>query len=80
MQKMAHYVIDLTGDYRTTVYAAARSLLKAGAEYDDTLETVRGGRRSMQGIVGQAAAHKRPLCAVTTLRVLEAERSPPASR
>jgi hypothetical protein len=41
--------IDLTGDYKTTIYAAARRLLAGGTDPDDTVETWRGGVLSMSG-------------------------------
>jgi hypothetical protein len=46
--EMIHKV-DLTGDYETNVYDAARRLLAAGADPVDTVETYRGGKPSMTG-------------------------------
>jgi hypothetical protein len=49
------YTVDLTGDSRTTVYSAARRLLAEGADPADTIETYRGGKLSMSGIIGKFA-------------------------
>jgi hypothetical protein len=46
---------DLTGDYETTIYDAARQLLAAGADPRDRVETRRHGILSMSGIVGECA-------------------------
>jgi flavin-binding protein dodecin len=47
--------VDLTGDYETTVYDAARRLLAEGADPADTVETWRGGKLSMFGVIGELA-------------------------
>jgi hypothetical protein len=47
--------VDLSDDYETTVYDAARRLLAAGADPADTVETVRGGVLSMSGVIGKLA-------------------------
>jgi hypothetical protein len=51
----ARYRVDLTGDYETTVYDAARRLLAEGADPADTIETRRGGVLSMTGKIGECA-------------------------
>jgi hypothetical protein len=50
------HTVDLTGDCRTTGYTAARRLLAEGADPADTIETYRGGKLSMSGIIGKFAA------------------------
>jgi len=47
--------IDLSGEYRSTVYSAARRLLAAGADPADIVETWRNGVLSMSGAVGECA-------------------------
>jgi hypothetical protein len=47
--------VDLPGDDKTTIYAAARRLLAAGAGPDDTVETWRDGMRCMSGRIGECA-------------------------
>ncbi len=47
--------VDLTGDYRTTVYASARRLLAEGAAPGDTIEIYRRGQLSMSAAIGVAA-------------------------
>jgi hypothetical protein len=47
--------LHLTGDYETSIYAAARKLLAAGADPQDEIETQRAGVPSMRGNVGQCA-------------------------
>jgi hypothetical protein len=76
--EMIHKV-DLTGDYETNVYDAARRLLAAGADPVDTVETYRGGKPSMTAVIGEAAKWapdvssmklrrwKAPLCRETAL-------------
>src|SRR5262245_10353639 len=49
------HCVDLTGDYKTTIYAAARRLLACGANPADTIETWRGGKLSMSGVIGECA-------------------------
>jgi hypothetical protein len=44
--------VDLTGDYETTVYDAARRRLEEGADLADTVETWQGGKLSMSGVIG----------------------------
>jgi hypothetical protein len=61
---MTNHKLDLTGDYETTVYDAARRLLAAGADLVvavkntatvDTVETWRDGKLSMSGKIGELA-------------------------
>jgi hypothetical protein len=47
--------VDLTGDYETTVYDAARRLLAEGADLADTVETWRDSKLSMSGVIGVLA-------------------------
>jgi hypothetical protein len=47
--------IDLTGDFRTTIYSASRRLLDAGADQMDTIATYRNGGLSMSGVIGDLA-------------------------
>jgi hypothetical protein len=47
--------IDLTHDYDTTIYDAARRCLTAGADPGDTVETWREGKLSMTGRIGELA-------------------------
>jgi hypothetical protein len=47
--------VNLTGDYETTVYDAARRLLAAGADPCDRVETRRHGILSMSGVIGELA-------------------------
>lgn len=51
---MAHHDVDLSGDYRSTIYAAARRLMAKGAAAEDTLSTWGDGKLSMSGVVGNA--------------------------
>jgi hypothetical protein len=53
---MAIHRIDLTGDYRTTIYTVARRVLADGADPMDRAETWRNGKLSMSGIVGEVTA------------------------
>jgi hypothetical protein len=48
------HMVDLTGDYNTTIYQAARKLADS-AGLEDIIETHRNGKLSMRGIVGKAA-------------------------
>jgi hypothetical protein len=50
--------VDLTGNYRTNIYTAARALLTRGASPSDTIETWRDGKLSMSGNVGECAKLK----------------------
>jgi hypothetical protein len=50
--------VDLTGDYETTVYDAARRLLAEGADPGDTVETRRNGILSISGVIGELAKWK----------------------
>jgi hypothetical protein len=52
---MSTHRIDLTGDYDTTIYDAARRLLAEGAVPADTIEIARGGVLSMTGKIGECA-------------------------
>ena len=52
---MTNRRVDLTGDYETTVYDAARRLLAEGADPGDTVETWRAGKLSMSGVIGGVA-------------------------
>jgi hypothetical protein len=52
---MALHQVDLTGDYRTNIYVAARRLLANGADPADEIETRRHGKLSMSGTVGVLA-------------------------
>jgi hypothetical protein len=47
--------LDLTGDYDTTIYDAARRLLAEGASPHDQVETYRNGMISMGANIGWAA-------------------------
>ena len=47
--------VDLTGDYRTTVYSAARRLLADGVDHADPIATYRDGKLSMSGTIGDLA-------------------------
>ena len=50
------HTVDLTGDYRTNIYQAARQLLSIGtAQPSDTIETYRNGKLSMTGNIGACA-------------------------
>jgi hypothetical protein len=48
-------VVDLSGDYGTTIYDVARRLLEEGADSHDTVETRRGSILSMSGVIGELA-------------------------
>jgi hypothetical protein len=52
---MAEGLVDLSGDYQTTIYDAARRLLAAGADPSHTLETRRAGHLSKSGKIGELA-------------------------
>lgn len=54
-ESMSAHCLDLTGDYRTTIYGEARRLLAEGANPADSIETRRNGKLSMSGTVGQCA-------------------------
>jgi hypothetical protein len=62
--------IDLTGDYKTNIYTAARRLLEAGAHPGDTIQTYRDGQLSMSGVIGDCAR----------LRVRESDHGNPSLR
>jgi hypothetical protein len=47
--------VDLTGDYETTIYDAARRLLAGGTDPGDLIETWRNGTLSMSGVIGELA-------------------------
>jgi hypothetical protein len=47
--------VDLTGDYQTNIYTAARRLLAVGADPHDVIETSRDGMPSMTGAIGECA-------------------------
>lgn len=49
------YPVDLTNDYATSIYAAARTLLANGALPADMIETYRNGKLSMSGNIGICA-------------------------
>ena len=49
---MTNHVIDLTGDYETTIYDVARHLLSEGASPRHTIDTRRKGVVSMKGTLG----------------------------
>jgi hypothetical protein len=78
--------VDLTGDYETTVYDAARRLLVGGADPAGTVETWRDGKLSMSGVIGELAKWRVAFrgsgpClvpyAASTLAVLAAETAVP---
>jgi hypothetical protein len=48
-------VVDLSGDYETTIYDAARRLIAAGTDPSHTVETRRDGYLSMSGKIGELA-------------------------
>lgn len=50
--------VDLTGDYETTIYDAARRALAKGANPSDTVEIWRSGKFSMSGVVGWLAKRR----------------------
>jgi hypothetical protein len=52
---MTVHKVDLTGDYETTVYDAARRLLAECADPGDRVETRRNGILSMSGVIGELA-------------------------
>ena len=52
---MPLHKIDLTGDYRQTIYSTSRRLLVAGAGPGGTVEIWRDGQLSMTGTVGKCA-------------------------
>jgi len=47
--------INLTDNFKTTIYAEARKLLSLGVDLSDTIETHRNGQLSMTGNVGACA-------------------------
>lgn len=47
--------VDLTGDYRTTIYAAARRAVAEGADPSGEIATYRNGTLSMRGNIGRCA-------------------------
>jgi hypothetical protein len=55
LQQMTLHRVDLSGDYETTVYDAARRLLSEGANPSDMVETWRCGILSMTGVIGKLA-------------------------
>src|ERR1700730_12166432 len=52
---MTVHRIDLSGDYRTTVYDAARRLLAGGADPGVTVETWRNGKLSVSNPIAETA-------------------------
>jgi hypothetical protein len=52
---MQKHVVDLTGDFETSIYEAARKLIAEGADPEDEIETQRDGAPCMRGNIGRCA-------------------------
>lgn len=48
-------VVDLTGDYDTTIYDAARRAIASGCDPSHLIEIRRDGKLSMSGVIGELA-------------------------